>query len=168
MRDIKIMGGVGAILCSISALPHIGIFIFIGGYVLLGIAYWRLSERVGEKKIFKYIFIALILDLLASIGIFIHLSLCFFSFFPAFPSDFFSPSFIFTILSVWIVASLAGYFFFKGNKIVADKTEEKMFKRAGIYLFIGGLGIVIVAIGTLLAWIGYILLAVAFFSLKEE
>ncbi len=169
MKNIKILGGVGAILCSISAVPHIGILAFTSGYVLLGIAYKGLSNKLEEERIFTYILIALILDFFASLGIIAGLSVFFLGFLHISSFTLFAfPPLVLGALFVWIIASIAGYFFFQANKTISEKTKEGLFNLSGILMFIGGLTIIIFLIGAFIGWIGYILIAVSFFSLNLD
>ncbi len=169
MKEIKIIGGIGAIFCALSPLPNSGFLFFIAGYILLSIAFKKLSDELKDYRIWSYILLALILDLLATFGIYSIFSIYFLQklIFASFliPFNF---SFIIALgFITWVIAMIAGYLFFKGTKIVSEKTNENLFKISGFLMFIGGL-LIMILIGALIAWIGFILLATSFFSLKSE
>ena len=60
MRDVKIYGGLGALLSLLSFVPHIGIVLSIAGLVLILIAIKYLSDMVNEPQLFKNMIIAMV------------------------------------------------------------------------------------------------------------
>lgn len=169
MKEIKIIGGIGAISCALSPLPNFGLLFFVAGYILLSIAFKKLSDKLKDYRIWSYILAALILDMLATFGLFSIFSLYFFHklIFASILIPFTFPLIISCIFITWIIAGIAGYLFFKGTKIVSEKTNENLFKTSGFLMLIGGLSIIIL-VGALIAWVGFIVLATSFFCLKDD
>ena len=169
MKEAKIIGGIGAIFCALSPLPNLGFLFFIAGYILLLIAFKKLSHELKDYRIWNYILFALILDLFATFIIYFIFSLYLFQklIFAHFLIPFTFSFAIIAGLITWVIAGIAGYLFFKGTKIVSEKTNENLFKISGFLMFAGGL-LIIILIGALIAWIGFILLATSFFSLKSD
>lgn len=169
MKEIKIIGGIGAIFCALSPLPNFGFLFFISGYILLLIAFKKLSDKLKDYRIWNYLLAALILDILATFGVFSIFSLYFFHklIFAPVLIPFTFPFIIPCIFITWVLAGIAGYLFFKGAKIISEKTNEKLFKISGFLMLLGGL-LIIILVGALIDWIGFILLATSFFSLKSD
>jgi uncharacterized membrane protein len=73
------------------------------------------------------------------------------------------------VVLAWVVLSIcviiAVIFSRKSLNLASAKTGVGMFGTAGILMLIGGL-LAIIAIGYLLIWIAWILIAVAFFSIR--
>lgn len=169
MKEVKIIGGIGAIFCALSPLPNFGFLFFIAGYILLSIAFKKLSDKLKDHRIWNYILCALILDMLATFGIYNIFSLYFFQKL-IFCSTLIPFTFSFIIIGIfitWIIAGIAGYLFFKGTKIVSEKINEELFKISGFLMLIGGL-LIIILVGALITWTGFILLATSFFCLKSD
>ena len=72
---------------------------------------------------------------------------------------------------IWVVMSVAailnGFFYRRAFYALAEKTENHNFKQAGFFMFIGGL-LMIILIGALLVFIGWIYAVLGFFSMKED
>ena len=72
---------------------------------------------------------------------------------------------------IWVVMSVAailnGFFYRRAFYTLAEKSENHNFKQAGFFMFIGGL-LMIILIGALLVFIGWIYAVLGFFSMKED
>lgn len=169
MKEIKLIGGIGAIFCALSPLPNFGFLFFIAGYVLLSIAFKKLSDELKDYRIWSYILAALILDIFATFGVYTIFSLYFFKklIYTFFLIPFTFPFIIISISITWIIAGIAGYLFFRGTEIVSEKTNENLFKISGILMLIGGI-LIIILVGAFIAWVGFIVLATSFFSLNSN
>ena len=65
----------------------------------------------------------------------------------------------------WIFAIIATYFYRRSLQLMTSKTTLGMFGTAGLLLLIGAF-LLIVFIGAIIIWIGILVLAIAFFTMK--
>jgi uncharacterized membrane protein len=76
------------------------------------------------------------------------------------------------VVVAFIVAYAIGiaafYFYKEAYEILAQATVHNLFKIAGLLMFIGAITIVLFGLGLLLIIVGYIVLAVAFFTAPNE
>jgi uncharacterized membrane protein len=73
---------------------------------------------------------------------------------------------IFAIL--WVFAIIATFFIRRSLKQLSAKSNVGLFGTAGLLLLIGAFLIIVVGLGIILMWIAFLLLAVAFFSMKPQ
>ena len=174
LESSKTLGGVGAILAAVgNFVPFLGLI----GIILVLIALKGLAEVYNERGIFQnalYAFIFGLIGIAAAIVLF--LSMFATGFFmgmtptpPTPPTETPLPSFIVSIIGVLIVIFifyvLEAVFYRKSFTLVAEKSGEKMFNTAGTLLLIGAI-LVIIFIGAIIMLIAWILVAIAFFSIK--
>lgn len=164
--NTSILGGVGTIFLLLGWIPYIGFIFYLAGLVMISIALKRISDMAKEKEIFKKWIISIILG-------FIAISLFFIAFFIliGLTNNYSNNDILFG--SILII----GYLIFITLQIVLgilykqifygvyDITNEKLFKTAGNMFFWGGI-LSIIFIGGILFFIGWIIIAVAFFSIK--
>jgi uncharacterized membrane protein len=73
-----------------------------------------------------------------------------------------------TAVVVWVFAIIATFFARKSLKTVSDKSTVGLFGTAGLLMLIGAVLIIALGFGVLLIWIGVLLLAIAFFQLRQS
>ena len=188
----KNIGGIGALLIVIGPLAGI-VFSWAGILTLVGIimvlaATKGLADYYNEGGIFSnalYGFITTIIGAVAFVGtLIISVLMAISTFLPTdwanldewaatFTESFLDPTTIFTLLGaiiaalivLFIVLVIASIFYRKSFKLIASKSGVGMFGTAGMVLLIGAI-LSIILIGAIIIWIAFILLTVAFFSLK--
>ncbi len=193
LETSKNLGGIGAILVAIGGLATFGYglagLLSLIGIILVLIAAKGLADNYGEVGIFNNALYALIMGV---IGVIALIGVLVFSVFSAFAdlgidtTDWANVGpqfqerlmggdwdFIWKLLGAailaWVVLSIcviiAVIFSRKSLNLASAKTGVGMFGTAGILMLIGGI-LAIVFIGYLLIWIAWILIAVAFFSIR--
>jgi len=193
LETSKNLGGIGAILVAIGGLATFGYglagLLSLIGIILVFIAAKGLADNYGEAGIFNNALYALIMGI---IGVVALIGVLVFSVFSAFAdlgidtTDWANVGpqlqerlmggdmdFIWKLLGAvvlaWVVLSIcviiAVIFSRKSLILASAKTGVGMFGIAGMFMLIGGI-LAIVAIGYLLIWIAWILIAVAFFSIR--
>ena len=75
--------------------------------------------------------------------------------------------FVFIWVSVSVIGILNGFFYRRAFYALAEKSGENNFKQAGLFMFIGGI-LMIIFIGSLLYFIGLIFAILGFFSMKPK
>jgi uncharacterized membrane protein len=193
LETSKNLGGIGAILVAIGGLATFGVgyagLLSLIGVILVFIAAKGLADHYGEPGIFNNALYALIMGI---IGVIALVGVLVFSVFSAFAdlgldtADWANlgpqlqerimggdMDFIWKLLGAvvlaWVVLSIciiiAAIFSRKSLNLASAKTGVGMFGTAGILMLIGGI-LAIIAIGYLLIWVAWILIAVAFFSIR--
>jgi uncharacterized membrane protein len=183
LRNLKIMGGIGAILLLIFPVV---------GFILILIAVKQLSDEIKREDIFRDFLICTIISSLAFI---IVIFVIFFSTWlslnvwisspsPSMPSPHppypptpqFPPEkpdiFFFLFLGVifllsWAINSVASYFAQRGFLSLADITGERNFSLSGRLIFLGAL-LYIILVGWVAYLVGIILAITSFFSLPDR
>lgn len=180
-KNTKNLGIIGFALLLASVvlsfiLPVLGWLSAIAGIICVLISYINASNEYGEpiiknniiKAIIAYVIGLLIgiIGAIAGIGTFFMfgrkastLSL-----------TSFAGTALVIFLIIWITFIVAGYFFYKANILMGEKSGINLFKTGGLLVFIGAIGIIVFGIGGLVALVGYILLLIAFINVipKEE
>ncbi len=188
----KNIGGIGAILLIIGPLVSFvsawAGLLGIVGIIMLLIAMKGLADHYNEGGIFNnalYGFITTIVGGVAFVGaLVISVLMALSTILPTdwtnpdewatiFTESFMDPSTIFTLMGsiiaalivLFVVIVIASIFYRKSFNLLASKSGVGMFGTAGIVLLIGAI-LSVILIGIIVIWIAFILLAVAFFSLK--
>ena len=166
-QNIKLFGGFGAICILLSWIPYIGIALYIIGLIFLTIALKDLSDKNPNYKILKkwLISIALIffiaISFIITIGSIVTLS-----------NDLNQDNIIRSGLLIWylifvIMQIIIGILYKQIFSSVYEITKESLFKTAANTFFWGGI-LSFILIGGILFFIGWILVAIAFFSLNTN
>ena len=166
LESNKTLGGVGSILLAIPFLNIIGI-------ILVLIAMKGMGDYYNDDDIFKnalYGFIFGFIGVIALIAVIIMLVFGF-----AVVSSTSTPPaasgitaiglLILAFIILYVFSLLAALFYRKSLNILAEKSNQEMFNTAGLILLIGA---AIPVIGEILKFVAWILVAVAFFNVKES
>jgi uncharacterized membrane protein len=147
------MGGVGSILVLLSFVPYVGFIFGLAGLVMVLLAVKQISEAVKDRKIFRNVLMAVILQIVGSaISVFVVIG-SFFAFVGSqvgmapFGSSFdgfgdtgiFSTGAVIAVLSsliagliaMWVILIIAARFLKKGYEGIAIKTGTRTFRTVG-------------------------------------
>lgn len=161
LESNKTLGGIGALLIAIgSIVPIIGIV----GIILVMIAMKGLAKYYNESAIFQNALYGIIFYIIAVVAAAVVLIGAFFGGMFADPLAFIG-DFILAVVVMFIFYLLGAVFFKKSFDILSEKSGEKMFGTAGMLMLIGAI-LTIILIGAILVLVAWILVAVAFFSIK--
>lgn len=192
LETSKYIGGIGAILLVIGPLISLvsawsGLLAIVGIIMVL-VATKGLADHYNEGGIFNnalYGFITTIVGGVAFVGaLIISVLMALSTFLPTdwqnvdewttiFTESFMDPatilpligSIIAALIVLFVIIVIASIFYRKSLNSLASKSGVGMFSTAGMVLLIGAI-LSIILIGFIVIWIAFILLAVAFFSLK--
>ncbi|HVP15801.1 MAG TPA: DUF996 domain-containing protein [candidate division Zixibacteria bacterium] len=171
----RTLGGVGALLIAVGSFFP---FLSLVGIILVLVSMRGLAGYYKEDSLFKnalYGFIFGIIGIVAAIVLFV---VFFFSYMitntgsngtipvAVFPTVSGVGLLILILVVVLVFSVLEAVFFMRAFNVLADKSGEKMFRTAGLLLFLGAI-LTIVLVGFVLLFVGWILAAVAFFSIKR-
>jgi len=151
----------------LSFIPYVGLLFSLVGVILLFGALKRASKVYGEEGIFKNFLKGFLVSLLGFLvaGIFIGLAV---GAHKGGENSLLSGSFLVTAFLVFYVSTVASVVFYrKSFYSLADFTGSDLFRWAGRLFFWGGVTTIIV-IGSLVMWVGWVLLTVAFFTLEDR
>ena len=165
LESSKNMAGVGAILLIFYLIPFAGLVLGIIGAILLLMGIKGLAEYYQDNGIYQdammgvvYVIIGIVATLVIFIG---------FIFGSVFSGLFAVGLLIVAVVVLFVFYLLGAMSFRKSFSLLAVKSGEHMFETAGLILFIGAV-LTIVLVGLLVVAIAWILLAVAFFSIKPS
>jgi uncharacterized membrane protein len=172
----KILGGVGALLTAIgSFVPFAGPvgIVSIIGIILLLISMKGLSENFREPNIWRNAINGFIFGIIG-IGIAIVIFAIFlFSMFSS-ARFFWVPGVVFSfvglIIGLVIVFAfflLEAIFYKRAFDLLGTRSGERMFHTGGLLLLIGAV-LTIVVIGFVLLFVAWLLIAIAFFSMRAQ
>lgn len=192
LESDKNLGGVGALLIVLSPIAMAGTGILaIVGLILLLISLKGMARHFKERRIFDN---ALYGVVLAVVGVVISLVVIMVTAIAAlsrYAVDFLRPmdwvrmgqifsrmanfgemwslfGGIATAIVVLFVFLIVAVIYFRRTLVtLAAKTDVQLFSTAGLIMLVGAV-LTIVVIGLLLVWISFILLTVAFFSIKAK
>jgi uncharacterized membrane protein len=177
LKHVKIYGGIGVIFTILGGLRRIGPLLRIAGLILILIALYELAQRLKEEKIFKQYLTGIIINIVGT-GFAITLAvingawsiakMILFGGYTSYYDIFSEISFalIFFVLLLYAITILSTYFYRESLKSITAKTTIKTFALAGDFIFYGAIGIIVI-LGIFAMFVGWILLAVAFFNLPD-
>ncbi len=160
-KTIRLLGGIGSIL---AIAPYAN---FVG-WVLVIVALYGISSQTGNKKIFNYYLVSVILGF-ASTLIFIFAIFGTTSIASAYEGGG-EPNYAIIILVALLfigILIVSAYFVKKSFIEVSKETKVDSFKTAGNLIFWGAVTMVVV-VGFVIYFIGYIMQIISFFSLPHE
>ena len=178
LKQIKILGGIGALLIFIGVLIP---FINIIGLILVFLAVKSISEITKDEIIYKNYMIYFILSIISSFIIYLlffylgNFSLFYF-FDPTTFIDYgYSTRYLGTFFGIylvgfliqWIILIIGTIYLRKSYISIAEKTNVNLFQTTGKAYFIGAITMIII-IGFIIILIANILEIVAYFSLPEK
>lgn len=169
LESNKTLGGIGAILVALgSFVPMIGIV----GIILVMISMKGLAEYYNENGIFQNALYGIIFYIIAIIAAGVILVGAFFGGIMGnvMEPDLADPlafigGIILAVIVAFIFYLLGSIFFKKSFDTLSAKTGEKMFGTGGLLMLIGAI-LTIILVGAILMLVAWILIAIAFFSIK--
>jgi uncharacterized membrane protein len=169
----KMLGGIGSILILLGWIPGIGILFGIVGVVLWLISMYQLSNILGKPSIFQKVLIGFVLNIGSMVIAFAFGLMAGISSFTSIRDETGATFGLgLGVIVATIVAyaiNLAAFYFYKqAYDILAQATAHNLFKIAGLLMFIGAITTILFGLGALLIIVGYIVLAVAFFTAPNE
>lgn len=185
LESSKTLGGVGALLVVIGFLgalgvPYAGLLSLIGAILTL-IALKGMADNYNEMSIFNNALYGIIIVIIGIVGavaiavitVFSAISGLDWTNAAALQAYFTDLNNIYALIGpiiaalvvLFIFMVVAAVFFRKSLTTLAMKTGEKIFDTAGLLWLIGAV-LTIIAVGIILIWIAWILIAVGFFSIK--
>lgn len=169
VESSKTLGGVGALLVAIGTfIPLLALV----GIILVLIALKQLADNYKDNDIFQnglYGFIFGIIGIIALTLVIIGLifGLAIFPVAPGIGALSIIGGVIIALVLAFIFNLLSAFFYRKSFTILAQKTGENMFDTAGLILLIGAI-LTIILVGIILTFVAWILVAVAFFSMRAS
>lgn len=198
LETSKILGGIGSLLIVIGSVGSIGGFagiLGLVGLILVLVALKGLAEHYSEGGIFNNaiygIIIAIVggvasiaaifmsaLAALAALGIDLSEVTDWSAFATILENSLknltnfntilpFLGAIIVALVVLFVFAIITAIFFRKSLVTLSEKTGVKMFATAGLLMLIGAV-LTIVLIGFIIMWVAWILITVAFFSLRTQ
>ncbi len=164
--SVKVLGGLGSIFIALSFIPYIGFVFALVGFILILTSVKKASEYLKADVLFKDFVRGIVVYI---VGTLIALLFGIGSLISAMHNGS-SVSGILLILAFFVsyVLSIVGSSFMKKVFVeMASLTGNDLFSWGGKLLFWGTV-LTIILIGALVAWIGWIVLAVAFFTTEEK
>ncbi len=187
LQTSKNLGGVGALLLFIGPLISYAHFLAgllpLIGFILVLIALKSFADHYNDAGIFNnalYGFITGIVGVVAGLGAFIATALTIIADLGI--TDWTNAAewtaaitveaalkllgaAILALIVIFVFAILTAWFYRKSLGLLASKSGVGLFGTAGLLLLIGAV-LTIVVIGLLLIWISFLIIAIAFFSIR--
>jgi uncharacterized membrane protein len=145
----------------------------IVGVVLWLISMYQLSNILGKPSIFQKILIGFILNIAGVVIAFVFGLLAGISSFATMRDETgailgLGLGFVIAFIIAYAISLAAFYFYKEAYEILSQATAQNLFKLAGLLMFIGAITTILFGLGLLLIIVGYIVLAVAFFTAPNE
>jgi len=170
----KMLGGIGSILILLVFMPGtVATLLGIVGFVLWLISMYQLSNILRKPSIFQKVLIGFVLNIGSTVIAFAFGLMAGISSFTSIRGETgaifgLGLGVIVAIIVAYAIGIAAFYFYKEAYEILAQATAHNLFKIAGLLLFIGAITTILFGLGLLLIIVGYIVLAVAFFTAPNE
>ena len=179
LGQAKTLGGVGAILVLLAAIPYAGGILAIIGLILVLVAVKYAADVIGDQKIFNNMIIAVVLAIVGIIVAIVVVLGAVFSFIGLGSIGSFTPGTppanILSLIGViilgwvifWIFLLVSSIFIKRSYDAIGTRLNVGMFKTTGL-LYLIGAALTIIFVGIFIVFIADILQIVAFFSIPEQ
>lgn len=169
LKQAKLLGGLGVIFLLLGAIPYIGFVLVIAGLVMLILANKTLAKILSNPEIYKNTLWGIIGEVIGEI-----IALLLFVSSLAGMSSYSSDAQAVGGLTLFIgfvilYASLVGgsYFLKKAFDEIAKAFNSDLMAWGGKLIFWGAIGLIVFGLGSIAMLIGWILVAIAYFTLPE-
>jgi uncharacterized membrane protein len=174
-RQTKQIGGWGLVVVLVGSVLSLVVpvlwVVVLAGWVLALIGYFRASEEYREPAIKTNTLIALVLTVaywvvLVLSGGFMMVG----AMRGMMGEDHAGMAMgggLLALVLAWILSMAAGWFWYKANRLMTDRSGLNLFKIGGLLIFIGTV-LTPVLIGGILISVGLVVLIVAWFTVQEE
>jgi uncharacterized membrane protein len=171
IESSKTLGGVGALLVAFGFFVP---FLSLVGIILVFIALKGIADSYGDSSIFQNALYGIIFLIIGAVaGAVVILGALFGIGWTTAAIDYadmsslwaFIGTIIIGVVVIFVFYLLSAIFFKRSFDTLSAKTGEKMFGTAGLLMLVGAI-LTIVLVGLILMLIAWILVAVAFFSVK--
>jgi uncharacterized membrane protein len=163
LESSKNLAGIGAILLIFSFIPVAGLLLGIVGVILLLMGMKGLADYYQDHSIYQNALMGVIYLIIGIIATFVVL--IGFIFGTLFGGILAVGLLILAVIVLFVFYLLGAMSFRKAFSTLAQKSGEHMFETAGFILYIGAI-LTIILVGLALVLVAWILLAIAFFSMK--
>jgi uncharacterized membrane protein len=191
----KYLGGVGALLIFIGAIPGIGTYgiLAVVGLIIVLTALYGLAGFYKEQGIFNNALYGTFVGIAGvfAIGVVVFFTLVDFlkTVVPGWNGDWitlqninpadiranitlstiqpFIGSFLLALLLLFVIAIVVAFFYRRSFVLVARRTGTGLFGTTGLLILIGAIFTVIL-LGLILIWVAMLLLAITFFSMRTQ
>ncbi|MDM7275048.1 MAG: DUF996 domain-containing protein [Thermoprotei archaeon] len=170
---VKALGILGAALMIASVvLTPVS---WLVGAVLVLLSLYYLGQAYGVRSIFDYALYGLIFAFVPAFLVPLMI-VGFFGFMPMFmpmhmpgnwPFAPFAGFWILVFLVVFVMLVLSGFFFYRSMDVLASRSGVELFRVAGMLTLIGAATLILFLLGFILILASWVILAVAFYSLKK-
>ncbi len=170
----KMLGGIGSILILLVTMPGtVATLLGIVGVVLWLISIYQLSNILRKPSIFKKVLISFILVIAGLVIAFAFGLMAGIASFATMRDEAgailgLGSGIVIAAIVAYAIIVVSFYFYKQAYDILAQATAHNLFKIGGLLLFIGAITIILFGLGALLIILGYIVLAVAFFTAPNE
>ncbi|MEO2082671.1 MAG: DUF996 domain-containing protein [Desulfurobacteriaceae bacterium] len=163
-NDSRTFGGLGALFIALSFLPYVGTLLSLAGIILVFVSVKKLAEEFGERE-FTSIFIkGILISIIGSILGGAIFSAGFVPLASGGGSGIFGIALIGLGLIIIWVANIFGMRFLKDLFIkIGELTNNDLFVWAGKLFYWGALAL-IVLVGGIVIWAGWVVLSIAYFT----
>lgn len=183
LSEAKAMGGIGAILVILTAIPSFGWILGVIGFILILIATSQISRFVNDRAVFNDMLYSVILSIVAVIIVGIAVVVAFFRVLGL--GSFTGQTFVMNpnvtqgdyialfitlipaIVAVWVLFILSAVFLRRSLESMGKHLDVGLFGTTGLLYLIGAVTVIII-VGIFLIFVAEILLAISFFSIDEQ
>ncbi|MEM0337197.1 MAG: DUF996 domain-containing protein [Candidatus Caldarchaeum sp.] len=179
LNQARMIGGIGSILLVLAIVPNVGTVLSIVGFILVLLALKYVADAVQQPAIFQNALYAVIIGIVGAVVALVLGGAALFAsigggfgfsggFGDGVSGDLFSllAGIVVALVVVWIFAVVSALFLRKSLYLTGDVLGVKLFRTAGLLLFLGAI-LTIILVGFILSLVAYVLLAVAFFQIPQ-
>jgi Predicted membrane protein len=147
----KMLGGIGLLISPLSAIPFLGVLFWIASGILLLVSFNQLSKTLNKPDMFKKFLTGFIIGFVSYIVFYVLGFILLF----------------FTLILAYIISIIVAYYYKQAYDMLANALNHKLFSKGARLMFIGAITTIIL-VGFILLFVGWVMLAVAFFTAPEE
>ncbi len=168
MNNPKILGGIGSLCILISFSPYLGFIFGFLGMILILFANYQIGKIINNQDIFKNSLNGFVIEFIGSFvgGILVGNALM-----NIMETGSYTSFDLFTIIGlVFIYASIVvgNYYLMNAFTTISRAYYQNLFELGGKFIFYGAIGLILLGLGLIAIFIGWILITIAYFNLPSK
>jgi len=170
IKNAKLLGGLGVIFLLLGVIPYIGLVLALAGLIMLIVANKTFSKILNKPNIYTNTVLGIIAEFIGGLTAFLLFmgSMIGLSSFSSEAQTVGSLTFFLGLIILYIFTVGGSYLVKKAFDEIAKAFNSDLLAWGAKLIFWGSIGIIIFGLGAIAEFVGWLLVAIAYFTLIPE